>query len=219
MSRRIPINRNFHELPNPATPPKSRISSPRSVTNRCSRPWRWPAAKLTPRSASAELTARIPSNGGFLETLFDPCDLSKNELAAEAIRSFGALRLRVTGSSMLPAVRPDDVLLIRHCRIESAGPGDIVLYIRQRRLFAHRVISRSGARLVTQGDGIGKPDLPVTANELLGKVIRVMRRGKTICPESKLTLPARMAVVLFRRSVTAGRIFARLQGLQGRASL
>jgi hypothetical protein len=154
-----------------------------------------------------------------METLFDARDLSKNELAAEAIRSFGALRLRVTGSSMLPAVRPDDLLLIRHCRIEEAGPGDIVLYIRQRRLFAHRVISRSAARLVTQGDGVAEPDLPVTAHELLGKVTRVMRRGNTIRHESKPTLPARMAAVLFRRSASAGRFFIRLQGLQRSAGL
>ena len=154
-----------------------------------------------------------------METLFDPRDLSKNELAAEALRSFGELRLRVTGSSMLPAIRPDDVLLLRRCRIEEAGPGDIVLSIRQRRLFAHRVISRSAERLVTQGDGVAEPDLPVTAHELLGKVIRVMRRGKPIRHESNPGLPARMAAVLFRRSAGAGRLFTRLQGLHGRASL
>lgn len=154
-----------------------------------------------------------------METLFDPRDLSKNELAAEAIRCFGALRLRVAGSSMLPAVRPDDVLLVRQCRIEEAGPGDIVLYMRQRRLFAHRVISRSGARLVTQGDGMAEPDLAVTAHALLGKVIRVTRRGKTVRHDSRPTLPARMAAALFRRSASAGRVFTRLQGLRGRASL
>ena len=151
-----------------------------------------------------------------MESPFDPRDLSKNELAAAAIRSFGELRLRVTGSSMLPAVRPNDVLLIRRCRSEEAGPGDIVLYLRQRRLFAHRVISRSAALLVTQGDGLAEPDLPLTANELLGKVIRIMRRGKIIRHESKLTLPARMAASLFRRSASAGRLFARLQDLRGR---
>lgn len=154
-----------------------------------------------------------------MESLFDAGDLSKNELAAAAVRSFGELRLRVTGSSMLPAVRPDDVLLIRHCRIERASPGDVVLFIRHRRLFAHRVISRSDASLVTQGDGIAEPDPPVTADELLGKVIRITRRGKTILHESKLTLPARMAAALFRRSATASRIFTRLQGLRSRARL
>ena len=141
--------------------------------------------------------------GGSVEAFPDSSALPKNELAAEVVRCFGELRLRVNGSSMLPGVRPEDVLLIRHCRIEEAGRGDIVLYIRQRRLFAHRVISWSGARLVTQGDGVAEPDLPVTANELLGKVVRVMRRGKTICHESKPTLPARMGAALFRRFASA----------------
>lgn len=154
-----------------------------------------------------------------METPFDALDLSKNELAAQALRCFGALRLRVTGSSMLPAVRPDDVLRIRHCRIDEAGPGDIVLYIRQRRLFAHRVISRCGALLVTQGDGLAKADVPVTTYELLGKVTRVTRRGKTLRHESTPGLPARMAAALFRRAPSAGRLFTRLQGLRRRAGL
>ena len=154
-----------------------------------------------------------------MQTSCDARDFSKNELAAEAIRCFGELCLRVTGSSMLPALRPGDVLLIRHCTIEESRLGDIILYIRRRRLFAHRVISRSAARLVTQGDSIAEPDPSVTANELLGKVVRVMRRGKRICHESRPTLPARMAAVLFRRSATAGRVFTRLQGLQSRAGL
>ena len=147
----------------------------------------------------------------------DLSDLPKNELAAEVVRSFGELHMRVNGSSMLPAIRPDDMLLIRRCRIEQASPGDVVLYIRHRRLFAHRVISRCGTWLVTQGDGIGEPDPSVTADELLGKVIRVMRRGKTIRHQSKLTLSARMATTLFRCSATAGRLFTLLQGLQRRA--
>ena len=154
-----------------------------------------------------------------MEALCDPKDLPKNELAAEVVRRFGELRLRVNGSSMLPAIRPDDLLLIRHCRIEQAGPGDVVLYIRHRRLFAHRVISRSGTWLVTQGDGVPQADAPVTADELLGKVIRVVRRGETVGQESKPTLSARMAATLFRSSATAGRLFMLLHGLQRRASL
>jgi hypothetical protein len=154
-----------------------------------------------------------------MKALFDPRDLSKNELAAQALRSFGELRLCVTGSSMLPGVRPYDELLIRGCRIEEAGQDDIVLFMRQRRLFAHRVVSRSAAHLITQGDGLAEPDLPVAGHELLGKVIRVIRRGRTIRHGSKPGWPARMAAALFRRSALAGRIFARVQGLQGRAGL
>ncbi len=91
-----------------------------------------------------------------MQPMSDPRDLSKNELAAQALRSFGELRLCVTGSSMLPAVRPDDQLLIRHCRIEEAGQDDIVLFIRQRRLFAHRVVARSAAHLDYPGRRPGR---------------------------------------------------------------
>ena len=152
--------------------------------------------------------------GEFVESLFDASNLHKNELAAETVRSSGELRLRVTGSSMLPAIRPADELLIRRCCIEEADTGDAVLFIRQRRLFAHRVIGRSGTSLLTQGDGIAEPDPPVRSLELLGKVVLVTRRGKIFRLRSKPSLPGRMASALFRRSATAGRLFSRLQGLQ-----
>jgi hypothetical protein len=154
-----------------------------------------------------------------MEAFSDPSDLLKAELAAEVVRCFGELRLRVTGSSMLPAIRPGDDLLIRHCRIEEACPGDVVLFMRHRRLFTHRVTSRSGACIITQGDGIGEPDPCVTADELLGRVIGITRRGKNIPNASKLTLPARLAAALFRRSAAAGRLFALFQGVQRRVSV
>lgn len=68
----------------------------------------------------------------------------RNELAAEVLRSAG--RPAAAGRRGLehaPAIRPRDILLIRRCRVESAGVGDIVVFTRDRRLFAHRVISRT----------------------------------------------------------------------------
>lgn len=154
-----------------------------------------------------------------MEALFDSRNLSKNELAAEALRTFGELRLGVTGASMLPAVRPADTLLIHQCRIEDAGPRDIVLFIRHSRLFAHRVVSRSATHLFTQGDGLADPDAPVAAHELLGKVVRVTRRGKTVHHATQPGWPARLAAAVFRRSSLAGSLFIRVQGLQGRVGL
>jgi hypothetical protein len=154
-----------------------------------------------------------------MEALFDPRELSRNELAAEALRSFGELRLCVTGSSMLPGVRPDDRLLVRCCGIEEIGQGDIVLFIRHRRLFAHRVVSLFATHLITQGDTLAEPDFPVTANELLGKVIQVIRRGRTIRHQPNPGWPARIAAALFRRSTLAGRLFIRMQDLQRRVGL
>ena len=83
------------------------------------------------------------------------------ELAAQMLRSFGKLRLRATGSSMLPAVWPGDVLSVCSHAAAEALPGDIVLFGREGRLFAHRVVekrdtghgtrdTRSGARGAVQ---------------------------------------------------------------------
>lgn len=152
--------------------------------------------------------------------LFDPRHLATNDLAVEVLRGFGELRLGVTGSSMLPAIRPADTILVRHCSFEEAELHDIVLFTRQRRLFAHRVVSRSAAHLITQGDGLAGPDHPVTADELLGKVVQVTRRGKTVHHAVvRSDWSTRMASAVFRRSPLAGRLFTRVQGLPGRAGL
>jgi len=161
----------------------------------------------------AELLAGDRSMEGELSC----ADLSKNDLAREIVRSFGEVRLRVTGSSMLPAIRANDELVVHRCRFDEAVPGEIVLFTRHHRLFAHRVVARTGGTLVTQGDGIADPDPPICASQLLGKVVRVQRRGKPIRLASTLTLSQRIAAALVRRSATAGRLLARLHDLQHRA--
>lgn len=155
----------------------------------------------------------------MMQVAHDCVDSLRNELAADAVRSFGNVRLRVTGSSMLPAIRPGDILQIRKCRTEETGPGDIVLFTRHRRLFAHRVVARAGAGLVTQGDAIAVPDPSVSASELLGKVTHVSRRGASIRNHSELTISGRLTAAFLRRSAIAVRVFTRLHGLRQRAGL
>jgi signal peptidase len=152
-----------------------------------------------------------------MDAMLDSTELSRNELAVQVVRSFGELHLRVTGSSMLPAIRPEDVLVVRRCGIEAVEVGDVVLAVRQRRLFAHRVIAHSGAWLVTQGDGIADPDPPVSASEFLGKVTNVLRGGKSVRTAASSAFSRRLATMLFRRSPGAGRLFTRLHSLQTRA--
>ena len=156
--------------------------------------------------------------GRLMETGLVGADVSRNALAAQIVRSFGRLRVRVVGPSMLPALRPDDLLLIRRCDPEEATPGDIVVFNRHQMLVAHRVVARCGAHIVTQGDGVLDPDNPpVTASELLGKVISATRRGKPVGTGSNMTFGGRMATVILRRSTVARRIFTRLHSVQNRA--
>ncbi len=62
-------------------------------------------------------------------------------LAAEALRSWGTLKVRAHGVSMLPTLWPGDVLTVQSVRPEQVEPGEIVLYMRQDRFFIHRIVS------------------------------------------------------------------------------
>lgn len=128
------------------------------------------------------------------------------ELAAAVIRASGRLRVGVHGSSMLPALRPRDVLLVRACPAHRARVGDIVVFVREGRLFSHRVIARSGARLVTRGDALPDSDPPVEPHEMLGRVGRVLRGSRILRPGRRRP----RASSLFALSPLSSRIFHRV---------
>src|SRR5438874_13537141 len=84
----------------------------------------------------------------------------KCQLAAAVLQSHGGVRLRVTGTSMLPSVRPGDLLCIGHQDAAEAQAGDIVLFGREGRLSAHRVVRKVGSRgecyWITGGDSLAQ---------------------------------------------------------------
>lgn len=106
-----------------------------------------------------------------------PPDGLKCRLAAEVLRDSGELRLRVTGSSMLPSLWPGDSLLIRRVRLSEVAPGDLVLFARNQRFFVHRVLKLSDDRLLTRGDSVPVADPVVGPDELLGRVQSISRDG------------------------------------------
>jgi signal peptidase len=130
------------------------------------------------------------------------------ELAAESLRRTGRLRLRVTGSSMLPAIRPGDVIEVRSRAAAAIQAGAVVLFERGGRLFAHRAIRSHGSFLVTRGDTHDREDEAIAEDELLGEVIEVRRRHRRVA--ARATAFTRAAAFVFRRSPLAGRIFARM---------
>jgi Peptidase S24-like len=108
------------------------------------------------------------------------------DLALEILRSFGKLRLAVTGSSMVPSIFCGDVLTIHRVNSRQIQTGHVVLYARGGRLFAHRVIRMHRAsgrvRWITRGDALAREDLPVEETELLGRVTAVARNGRQWTP-------------------------------------
>lgn len=134
----------------------------------------------------------------------------KCQLVADAIRSYGGLRLRVTGSSMLPSVFPGDILSIRQSEIAEVELGDIALFERDGRLCAHRVLGKiqgtDQTYLITQGQQLSCADPPISARELLGKVTSIERGESRIDPRAGLRLRSRIASMILRHSATATRL-------------
>jgi signal peptidase I len=132
----------------------------------------------------------------------------KCELAAEVLRSFGALRFAATGWSMLPSVWPGDTLVVESVSHDHIHIGDVVLVGREGRLCAHRVVSKAGSgnpHWVTQGDAMPAPDRPVNENELLGRVAYLIRAGKLIAVPKELNVVERLTSKIVRRSLPAAR--------------
>jgi signal peptidase I len=105
-------------------------------------------------------------------------------LAVEVLRTFGELRFAALGASMLPAIFPGDTLIVRRETARSARRGDVVLFFREGRFCAHRLVDKmeEGGRLslITRGDALCKNDPPLAENELLGRVTAVVRGWKRI---------------------------------------
>jgi signal peptidase len=149
--------------------------------------------------------------------VLDNAHAIKCELAAEVLYSSGTLRLQVTGWSMLPAVWPGDTLVVESAGSDAVSEGDIVLFGRDRRLFAHRVIENSRFAefgVVTRGDAMPAADAPVSNGELLGKVSLILRKGTRIELRRSLRLPQRAVAALVRRSEMAARVVVGAHGLR-----
>ena len=137
----------------------------------------------------------------------------KCELAAEVARTHGEVRVEVTGSSMLPAVRPGDRLVVRRREFSEVQAGQIVLYSRDSALVAHRVVKRvgrpDGDQLVTRGDSLLQDDSPVQESEVLGVVVSIERGGgRQVRPE--LTMRRRAAAWVLARWGFATRVMVHL---------
>lgn len=104
------------------------------------------------------------------------------ELVSEVARTAGEVRLKVTGASMLPSVRPGDELCVRACDFSELQPGQIVLYRRDGTLTAHRIMRIAGTHIIARGDSLPCCDLPVNFHEIVGKVVSVLRHGRSIHP-------------------------------------
>jgi hypothetical protein len=125
-------------------------------------------------------------------------------------RRFGTVRIRVMGTSMLPSIWPGDTVIVDRRVACKVKPGEIALFTREDRLFAHRVVENRGSTLITRGDSHSKNDPPVAEHALLGVVTAIERGGKQFQPETHLTRSRRVLGKILTSSVLSRRFVPRL---------
>lgn len=144
----------------------------------------------------------------------------KCELAREVVRAFGELRLRVLGTSMVPSLHPGDLVSIQRAGPSEVSTGEIALYLRDGRLFAHRVVARAGSSeqplLILRGDRLRHNDPPVCASELLGRVHFIERGSRRLQPANSLSVWKRIVAPLLRSSDRATSLYLRLEARRER---
>jgi signal peptidase I len=124
-------------------------------------------------------------------------------LVEEVVRSFGGVRLRVLGTSMVPALLPGDLVSIRGASLKEISVGEVVLFLQNGRLFVHRVVGSNtvsstgnpeGRYLITRGDRLRHDDPPVSSREILGRVVSIERDHCNIgfAPHGSNSLVARL---------------------------
>jgi signal peptidase len=129
------------------------------------------------------------------------------DLVVDVVRNAGSASLRVTGSSMLPSIWPGDVVTVERRSPDELQPGRIVLFSREGRLTAHRILRISGNHIVTRGDSLPALDVPVQHAEVVGQVVGICRNGCPVDPQ--YTLWQRLLSLVLRNSDLCTRIFLR----------
>lgn len=110
----------------------------------------------------------------------------KKEAYLALLQNGRILTIKAAGGSMSPFLKTEDLIGIRYKTFDGIKVGDIVAYKRpgQANIVAHRLVKKGKDKgrpfLVTKGDAVIRfgCDLPVYAEDILGKVVSRKRGGK-----------------------------------------
>jgi signal peptidase I len=96
-------------------------------------------------------------------------------------RAGGQHLIPISGRSMLPAIHDGDHALVSH-GCAGVRPGDVIVFRHGGTLIAHRVLriecGDDGPTFVTKGDNAPQLDPPLSADEIVGRVLAIERGGR-----------------------------------------
>lgn len=100
------------------------------------------------------------------------------ELMEAVLEKNVPFRFSASGSSMAPFIREGDAITIAPLPLQLRR-GDVVAFVNvlSNQLMVHRIIHTSPAGYLIKGDNNSVPDGLMPASSIIGRVVRVMRRG------------------------------------------
>lgn len=106
-------------------------------------------------------------------------------LAAEVLGQGGHFSFTARGTSMLPFIRTGDTLIVAPVDATALQPGDVILFQPDaNRVVAHRVVQREiegeHVHYKLRGDASAGPAECVLPEQVLGRVLRIVRGSRTI---------------------------------------
>ncbi len=137
------------------------------------------------------------------------------EVSAQLLRGGYGIRFRAEGESMHPTIRHGELVTVAPARPADIEADDIVLCRNRRGVVAHRVVrieplSRGREAFVLCGDGPAAGEEDVAPQQVVGWLVSVLRRGRSIDPGSRPTRLARRTRLCV--SMLKGGLKRRLKG-------
>jgi len=86
---------------------------------------------------------------------------------------FGFTPVIVVSGSMEPAIKVNDIIIVKKTHYSQLKPGDIVLYFNKLQdiTIIHRLIEINGGKAITKGDANFTSDIPFSVTQIYGKYI------------------------------------------------
>ncbi|MEW6027513.1 MAG: S24/S26 family peptidase [Planctomycetota bacterium] len=108
------------------------------------------------------------------------------------------LLIKSAGSSMRPAIKDGDYLLVKRCLLDKTRAGDIVAVNSRNNLCIHRLVWRNHAGFVIKGDSISSFGYftPGQNCDFIGKVVSITRNNKVIATGRQCSNTIRLLISL-----------------------
>lgn len=96
------------------------------------------------------------------------------------------IKIPAFGNSMYPFFISGDVLYIHPLTLSRIKVNDFITFVQKNVFITHRVIyiPQNKKYILTKGDANKEPDKKVLPKNIIGKVIKIQRKGKTFLPDT-----------------------------------